>query len=194
MKNKIVFREGKRIYLRPISKEDVETIVTWVNDPEVVQFVTLSYPMNLEDEIDWWEKQRKEKQEGKSVHFAIVLKETDELIGSMGLCGINHKDGTATTGSMIGRKDLWGKGYGTEAKMLILEYAFSVLNLRKICASVYDFNPRSKRCMEKCGYKQEGLRKEQMWRVGRYADEFLMAVFRDDFLPLWEKFQKEKLS
>lgn len=192
MENPIVFRMGKRVYLRPILKEDLPLITVWINDPEVMQFLLVSHPMGPEDEEAWLEDLRKRKE--TNVTVAIVLVDTNEIIGTMGFHGIDYRNGLATTGSMMGRKDLWSKGYGTEAKMLLLEYAFNTLNLRKICSAVLDFNGRSMKALEKCGYKPEGVLKEHFFRNGRYVDEHLFAVFRKDFLPLWEKFQKEVLG
>lgn len=185
--SKLVFRMGKRIYLRPLSREDAHILTTWINDPEVHQFLTTLKPVTLEDEYDWFEETRKNK---TLAVFVIVLKETDEPIGVMGLHEINNLHGTATTGSFIGRKDCWNKGYGTEAKMLVLEYAFNTRNLRKICSSVFDFNGRSKRALEKCGYRVEGVLKKHRYRNGRYCDEIRLAVFKKDFMPLWRKFKK----
>jgi RimJ/RimL family protein N-acetyltransferase len=93
---------------------------------------------------------------------------------------------------MIGEKEYWGKGYGTEAKMLLLHYAFDTLNLRKICSSVISFNERSHKYSLKCGYKEEGRRKAQLFRDGKYWDEIQLAVFRKDWLLLWKKFQAEQ--
>lgn len=189
---RIVFRMGKRVYLRPILKEDVPLLTIWINDPEVHQFLKVNAPMSPEDELRWVESHSERK--STDISFGIVLVDTNELIGVMSLHKINHQHGTATTGSFIGRKDLWSKGYGTEAKMLVLEFAFNTLNLRKISSIVYDFNGRSKRCLEKCGYVVEGRKKEQQFRNGRYCDEFILAVFRDKFLPLWEKYKKKFLA
>ena len=146
VQNRVVFRMGKRIYLRPLSKEDIPLLAVWINDPEVNQYLKISHPMRLEDEMKFYESLGERKND---IIFAIVLKDTDDIIGTMGLHKIDHKNGLATTGSFIGRKDLWGKGYGTEAKMLLLEYAFNTLNLRKVCSIVYDFNERSKKCLKK---------------------------------------------
>lgn len=190
--NRIVFRMGKRIYLRALAKQDAPLLTLWINDPEITQYLKAAYPMTVEDEEKYIESMRDHK--GKEVSFGIVLKESDELIGVMSLHRIDHRNGLATTGSFIGRKDMWGKGIGTEAKILVLEYAFNILNLRKICSVVYDFNGRSKRCLEKCGYKEEGIRKAHIYRNGRYCDEFMMAVFRDEFLPQWDAYKKKYLA
>lgn len=189
---RIVFRMGKRIYLRPILKEDIAHFTVWINDPEVTQFILASHPMTPEDEQEWFNGMAKKKD--TDITFAIVLEESDELIGNMSIHKINRIDGTAITGSVIGRKDCWGKGYGTEAKMLLLDYAFNTLNLRKINSSVIDYNVRSKKCMEKCGYKEEGRKLAQIFRNGAYRDEILTAVFKDDFLPLWQTYKKKYLE
>lgn len=188
----IVFRQGKKVYLRPILKEDLELLVRWINDPEVTQFLKVVMPMSPEEEWEWFEGLRKRKP--RDVVFGIALTKTNELIGNTGLHRIDSVNRTATTGTLIGRKDLWGQGYGTEAKMLLLDYAFNTLNLRKICSQVHSSNPRSQRCQEKCGYKVEGRFKDHIFRNGEYVDLVQLAVFRDDFLPLWERYQLDLQS
>src|SRR5262245_3576042 len=120
--DKIVFRIAKRLYLRPVIKEDLPLITLWINDPEITWFLNTVYPQTLQDEEDLFESQRKKK--STDLVFALVLRETHEMIGIMGLHSIDQVHRLGTTGSFIGRKDLWGKGYGYEAKMLLLDYAF----------------------------------------------------------------------
>ncbi len=189
---RVVFRMGKRLYLRPVEKGDLPKLTVWINDPEVTENLTVMHPFSLEWEEVWF-KGLVERQ-GKDVILGIVLKDNDELIGNMGLHGIDHMNGRAMTGSLIGKREYWGKGYGTEAKMLVLDYAFNTLNLRKICSLVYASNPRSKRCLEKCGYREEGLLKEHVYRNGKYVDVFQMAVFKDSFLPLWKEYKEKFLD
>jgi RimJ/RimL family protein N-acetyltransferase len=146
-------------------------------------------PQSPQDEKQWLENMAKKKD--TDLVFAIVLKENNEQIGNIGLHGINHRQGTAHTGTLIGRKDLWSKGYGSEAKMILLDYAFGTLNLRKINTSVFATNPRSLKCQKKCGYQPEGVLKQQRRLNHEWVDEVLLAVFREDFLPLWEKFKED---
>ncbi|MCC2630198.1 MAG: GCN5-related N-acetyltransferase [Candidatus Paceibacter sp.] len=189
---RIVFRMGKRIYLRPVLKEDLPFITAGINDPEITKYLMVAYPMPLLMEEKWYERMTEDREkQGENIIFAIVFEKTDEIIGVMGLHKIDHKNGLATTGTMIFRKDCWSQGYGTEAKMLVLEYAFNTLNLRKICSHVYDFNPRSMRALEKCGYKREGIRKQHYFRNGRFADDHMFAVFKEDFFPLWDAYSKK---
>lgn len=108
----------------------------------------------------------------------------------MELSHINRIHGTAVTGAVIGEKEYWGKGYGSEAKLLLLKYAFDVLNLRKICSAAIAFNERSIRYQERTGYKIEGRRANQIYADGQYWDEVLLAVYREDWLPIWKKYQE----
>jgi RimJ/RimL family protein N-acetyltransferase len=184
----IVFLRGKRLSMRPLTKEDIPLFLRWMNDPEVNQFLAAYLPVNEQDEHDWLEQLHKKKNE--EIILGIVDVKTNKLIGSMGIHRINWKDRTATTGAVIGDKRYWGKGYGTEAKMLLLNYAFNTLNLRKICSFAYSYNKRSVAYSKKCGYKVEGAQRQHIFKNGRYWDLINLAVFKRNWQPLWETFRK----
>ncbi|MEW5805653.1 MAG: GNAT family protein [Patescibacteria group bacterium] len=185
----IIFLKGKRLYLRPILEQDLEKLVIWINDPEIRQFLAAYLPQSPEDERQWLEDLRNKKD--TQLTFSIVLKNGDELIGVISLHNINHRQGTATMGFFIGRKDLWNNGYGSEALIILLNYAFDTLNLRKVCSSVYAFNQRSLKAQQKCGFQIEGTLKQQRRYNYGWTDEILLAVFREDFLPPWQEFAKD---
>jgi len=125
-----------------------------------------------------------------SVVFAIETREGTH-IGLTGLHDINHFDGTAVTGTLIGDKKYWGRGYGTDAKMLLLWYAFTVLNLRRINSRVIEFNKRSLNCQLKCGYKVEGVMKKEVYKNGSYYDLVCLAVFRRGWMKRWRQYMKK---
>ncbi len=185
--SQIVFLESTRVVLRPLLKEDVPLCLRWINDPEVRQYLIVYQPVMEADENEWFESLHKQK----ATNIVLAMVVGGQVIGTMGLHHISMKDGVATTGALIGEKEYWDKGYGSEAKMLLLHYAFHTLNLRKVCSSVIAFNGRSHAYSLKCGYKEEGRRKEQIYRNGKYHDEILLAVFRQDWQLLWEKFAEE---
>lgn len=186
----VVFLKGKRIYLRPPTKADIPYFLRWFNDPEVRQYLGLYLPMTEAEENNWIDELY--KNQSRDIVLTIVDIKTDKPIGNMSIHEINSKNGTATTGATIGEKAFWNKGYGTEAKMLLLNYVFNSLNLRKVCSRVFDFNHRSLAYSKKCGYKIEGVLKKHNFKNGRYVDLVLMAVFREKWIPLWEKFRKAK--
>lgn len=103
------------------------------------------------------------------------------MIGIMGLHRIDWISRIATTGAIIGPSTHRGQGLGTDAKIALLEYAFNTLGLRKIMSSVLDGNERSARYSQRCGYKIEARLKEQRFKNGRYVDEIILSVFKEDF-------------
>jgi RimJ/RimL family protein N-acetyltransferase len=110
----------------------------------------------------------------------------------MGIHRINWKDRTANTGAFIGEKQYWGKGYGTDAKMVLIDYAFNTLGLRKLSSHVYAFNERSIAYSKHCGYVEEGRLIRQRFIEGEYHDEVILSLFKEQWLPYWDAYQKAK--
>jgi RimJ/RimL family protein N-acetyltransferase len=189
----IIFRAGRQTILRLLRKStDLEACLRWINDPEVTPFLKSFLPVTEKSEEEWFDSIGKSQ---TNIVLGIETLSDHVFIGIMSLNRINFKDGVATTGAVIGEKEYWGKGYGKDAKMTLLDYAFNVLNLRKICSSAKAFNERSLRYNLRCGYHKEGCRPAQFFFNGQYWDEIFLAVFRDDWLPLWKEYQKTgKLS
>lgn len=194
MKNKVIESFvaciiGMKTILRPVNIEtDFESMLRWINDPQVNRFLKARGPITILQEREYVEKIGKDP---SNIIFAIETREDHRLIGTMGIHNIDYPSGNATTGSLIGEKDCWGKGYGTDAKMLLLNYAFNTLNLRRINSSTIAYNERSSRCLQRCGYQLEGILKEYYYREGKYWDRNLFRIFRPEFEPLWEKYSAE---
>lgn len=178
------FIAGKVVGLHTLEPSDTERLLGWMNQEELRLTIKLTFPFTEAMERDWIEQPR--AMPPHDLVFGIVVNDGVRHIGNVGLHKIDFLHGTATTGTLIGDRQDRGKGYGFHAKMLLLDYAFNTLGLRKINSAVYDFNAASRRCLEKCGYVQEGLRKAQYLKNGRYIDELQVAVFRDAWLGLWQ--------
>ena len=178
------FRKGPNVILRLPTVEDAEKATEMINDPGVSENLTVFRPLSLASEREYFLSAN--GKDSKNINLAMEV--GGEFIGMMGLHDIDHRNGTATTGAWIGRP-YQGKGYGVEAKMLFLEYAFNTLNLRKICSNVFEFNSPSLKYSAKCGYKEEGRQRAHIFARGRYWDKVQLAVFREDFMPLWEVFK-----
>jgi RimJ/RimL family protein N-acetyltransferase len=183
-----VFISGKTINLRVITEACVPDSVAWFNDQRVTDNLVMYLPMTEKREKEWIDSLY--GKDATDIHFAIVTKD-GRHIGNIGIHGINWRDRTGATGTVIGEKEFRGKGIGTEAKMLILNYAFNSIGLRKICSRAFSFNLASQRFNEKCGYQREGLLRQHSFKNGEYVDQVVLAVFCEDWLPLWEKFKQE---
>ena len=82
---------------------------------------------------------------------------------------------------MIGEKDFWGRGYGTEALKLVVNYAFNRLNLHKIYAGINSSNKASIRAYQKVGFKVEGRKREERYIDGRYHDTMIMGLISNEY-------------
>ncbi|MAZ40956.1 hypothetical protein CL654_02470 [bacterium] len=190
MEDNHVIREGRLVRLRPLDKRhDLSHFLKWLNDPEVTQFVGSNNPVMRSQEEAWFDRLGKGSDE--QIVFAIETLKGKKLIGNIGLHRIHPINRTAASGTIIGEKEYWGKGYGTDAKMLQLAFAFLTLNLRQVGAAVIGFNERSHRYLMGCGYKEVGRRDGWHFRNGTYYDEILLSVSREDWLPLWETYLEE---
>lgn len=83
----------------------------------------------------------------------------------------------------IGEKECWGRGYGTDALRTLVRFGFEEMNLNRIALDVYDFNERAIASYLKCGFIEEGRRRQDIYKGGRHIDVVMMALLRDD----WEK-------
>lgn len=170
---------GSEIYLRAVEAADTERCAQWMNDREVTQYLLSGMkPMNLAREIDWISNLYKNDHD---IPFAICLKEGERHIGNCGLHAISWVDRHAVMGILIGVKEEQGRGYGTEAMKLLLEYGFDTLNLHRLELTVYDFNERGLKTYRKLGFVEEGRMRERRWKNGRYADEIFMSVLRSEW-------------
>jgi len=146
-----ICRLGKYVYLEPLSEKHLPSIVDFMNDPEIGKFLEVDGPVDLEGLKNSWMETAEEDMQTNFI-FAVCLRSTTETVGLCGLHEINVTQKTAVTGYYIGCRYLWGRGYGTEAQMLLLDYAFNVLRLEEVIAEVLPTNIRSLRCIQKCGY------------------------------------------
>jgi RimJ/RimL family protein N-acetyltransferase len=119
--------------------------------------------------------------EGGDVHLGIALRESDRLVGATGLHHTDLRNRHAAFGIVIGEKDFWGKGLGSEATRLVVGYAFGTLNLNRVWLEVYEYNPRAARVYEKAGFRVEGRLRQDTFRDSRYWDTLVMGILRDEW-------------
>lgn len=183
---------GLKVILRPLNIEtDLEACWKWINDPEINRYLLTTPPTSLEEERKFFEKSSQKNSD--SVTFAIETLKGRKFIGTVGVSGIRPIERIGSTGSLIGEKEYWGKGYGTDAKMLLLNHAFNTMNLFKINSSVTEFNERSAGALKKQGYVQEGVVRQDIFREGQYWDRIVFGLLKSEFDPLWREYQ-EKLK
>ena len=166
---------GEHIYLSPMSVEDVETYVKWLNDFNVTNPIGSSFRItSLESEKQWLANNSSKYQ------FAIVRLEDDKLIGNCGIESIDHIRQCAEVGLFIGDEENRNKGYGAEVLKLLLDYGFNYLNLNNIMLKVFSFNERAISCYKKVGFKEIGRRRKSYFVNGKFYDEVYMDILREE--------------
>lgn len=173
--------KGEKVLLRPIKKADISLFLKWFNDPEVTQYLTLYLPMTEMAEEKWIEESVARANSDVNLVIEIVNKGTPQAIGSLGLNHLKMKDREGTFGIVIGEKDLWERGYGTEATQLIINYGFEQLNLHRIVSLVCSFNERSLNLHKKVGFVEEGRRRKAVFKNGQYWDLIEFGVLENEW-------------
>jgi RimJ/RimL family protein N-acetyltransferase len=146
---------SERLALRVMEVDDAETIANLLRKEPNASFGHARFPYSAVVIGDWIEEDG-DKEPPTDLEFALVLRETGELIGENGLYSIDWLARTAESGTWIYKPEYRGGGYGTEAKHLLLEYAFERLGLHMIWSWVKDRNPRSQAALRKQGYRDAG--------------------------------------
>ena len=172
------FMIGKSVYLRPFERSDLAHICRWYNAPELRGPIGVTEPYNAVKADQWFEEMCRDEHR---VWFAIVLKENDRVIGECGLLRMFAAWKTTDLTIIIGDSDAQGRGYGSEAIGLLLDYAFGYLGFHRVAVGVAGFNEDAVRFYEKSGFKREGIQRDGYFYNHRYHDFVMMSILEDEF-------------
>jgi [ribosomal protein S5]-alanine N-acetyltransferase len=172
--------KSERLGFVMLVREDIPTMTAWFQNPEYSAYLmgAAARPLTLEAETKWFEDNVTPSQ--SLVCFGIIELETNRLIGTCSLMDINPVNGLATLGIGIGEPECLGKGFGTEAVKLLVEYGMFFLNLHNIKLEVFGFNPRAIRAYEKAGFSLVGRRRAAYVLGGKRYDDIIMDITREE--------------
>ena len=186
-------KETKRLILRKPKKSDWKDIVEGVGEYDIAKMLlVVPHPYNKKDAEDYlklvikrWGKKIKD-----DYTFVIELKSEKKVIGAIGIHRIEKFSGTGTTGSWINKK-YWRNGYMTEAKIVVNDFAFNKLKLRKLNSDVFTENKASNAIQVKMGYKLEGTRRKnnRSKASGKIHDVNIYGLLKEDWKKARVKFK-----
>lgn len=165
--------EGEKIYLKPIVLESAEVFFKWVNDPIVNKYLLLKPPENLEGEITWLKEVIRNP---KDLVLSIYLKENNKMIGNIGTHNLDNPDKNFTLGILIGEKEEWGKGYGTDAFTTLTPYLFKEKGAKKLNLTVAKKNISAQKVYLKAGFEFKGTKKLESRRNEINEEQFYMEL------------------
>lgn len=178
---------GKNIILRAVELEDERLLQQLINDPQVSDYVVgWGFPVSLFSQRNWIQNSNN----NSNYRLIIADSDTQEAIGITGLWDINWHNQSATSAiKLLPKKSK--KGLGTEAITLCMAWAFYNVGLRRLDATILDFNgPSMGVYIKKCGWRVEGCHKEAVFRKGQWNDLYSLAILKHEFdqLPNAQEF------
>mgnify|MGYP000963964062 CR=1 FL=1 len=172
---------GKHVMLREYRQDDFSCIRKWVNDRETTKYLSSIFWFP-QSEADTGEFLGRAMRSAPNAAFFVIADVNDEsYIGQLDIFEINWKIRQGKLGMVIGDEGKRGKGYGTEALKLLINYAFGILSLERLELEVYDENKRAARCYEKAGFMFEGTRRRAAMVNGKFTDVHMMSVIKSDW-------------
>ncbi len=183
---------GERVYLRPLEPDDADLLATFeAQETDTQIFIGGRIPHSpiairklFSDAFNTLPPD--------TVAFAVCLNEDDTLIGQMGITGIDWVHRHGETFSHLAPGKYRGRGYGTEAKHLLLEYAFEHIDLHVLTSWVFEQNERSAGALAKQGYKPAGRMKADGIKAGVYYDDLVFDLLRDDWLAARDAWRERR--
>lgn len=165
------------IYLRPMTRRDTDLIVAWRNSEGVRRNFIYQALFTREGHETWI---RNMVETGKVIQMIICDMDGDTPLGSVYVRDIDRQHRKAEYGIFIGEESARGRGVGTAAARLMLDYCFREEKLHRIYLRVFASNERAIRSYEKAGFVREGLLREDVCIDGQYRDIVWMAVINPD--------------
>ena len=171
---------GERLVLRPMEVDDAEAIARWSRE-ETETFWDNGRPVRSPLVLAHFTREDSKSDPPADIEFAIALRDGGELIGDNGLYGIDWVHRTAETGTYIYRPQHRGGGLGTEAKHLLLAYAFDRLGLHMVRSFVWGPNTRSATALRKQGYRDAGRLRWTSLQGGEFVDDLAFDLLAGEW-------------
>ena len=170
---------GDKIYLTELDFANSETIRAWLNDPEVYKYLMVGHtPISEDDERRYYEAQAAASD---ARNFEIHVAEDDRYIGNVGLKDIHPVHRHAELGIAIGRKEDWGTGFGFDAIVTCLRYAFDTLGLHTVKIRAHADHARAGELYRRVGFAEVGRERETVFQEGRFADYVVLDIVDREF-------------
>lgn len=169
------------VVLREQRDSDVEDFFKYYTSPEVNKFILCEIPQTVEEtrrELHYW---RGVFYQNDGAYFAIADKETDRMIGSIGITSYNFYQRRVELSYDLDSK-YWRRGIMARAIKKIIDYTFAEWKVNRIEASVSTENTPSKNLLLKCGFTLEGVLRQHRYHRGKFVDVFFFSLLKDDLI------------
>jgi RimJ/RimL family protein N-acetyltransferase len=174
------FLVGQRLYWRPVERG--RAFIRKANDPQIRRLTAEVTPMT---QAEFDEFLHKVEHDSDRVWFMVVLKGSDR--DRRGRCCACFAWRATDLTLILGEPEAWRQGYGTEAILLLLDYAFGALNFHRVAVGVVGFNERAIHFYQKIGFKTEGIQRDGYFCEHAYHDFIMMSILESEYRQLYDK-------
>ena len=173
MNHRKILIAGKRVLLRSLTTKDATPrYVNWLNDPTVNKYLE-----TRKASLSQIRNYIKEKNSRPNTILLGIFYKINQLhIGNVKLEPIDFENTTAQLGLLIGDKDYWGMGLGTEVTQMVVSWAFGELKLKKLELGVIGDNIAAIKAYQKAGFKVSSKKKNAINHDDVLFDEVIMTI------------------
>ena len=169
---------GEKVAIGPLARDLIPLLTRWSNDFAARMNIGLPVPRAVEQRTAQFERDALGEE---GIDFVVYAWPAWRPIGTVSLFNIDHRNGCADFGILIGESEDRGKGYGTEATRLTLDYAFMTLGLLNLGLTVAEWNIAGRRAYARAGFKEFGRRRSCRRLAGRWWDDVHMDAVESEF-------------
>jgi len=171
--------ETERLLLRLLDQQDETNIISWRNRKDIIDSLFSYKGVTITEHRLWFDKYSRDD---SRIEFVVSKKEDNQMIGTIGLNSIDHKNQKAEYGILIGETQERGKGFAQEASIAIINYAFSELNLHKLKLSVFVDNAFAINLYKRLGFNEEGILRKEIYKRATFKDVMVMALLKEEWV------------
>ncbi len=173
--------ETGRLILRTLQAGDAKELFEYAKKPNVTRYLTWEPHNSISDTLEYIKMVSDKIKNDQAGEWGIQLKETGEIIGSIGFVLYEQNGSCGELGYVIDDK-YWGQGIMTEAIRRVIQFAFENMGLQRVEAVHYPENPASGKAMQKAGMLYEGLLRSKTFAKDKYWDLKMYAITRNDYI------------
>jgi RimJ/RimL family protein N-acetyltransferase len=173
-----------RLVLKPHRLENVQKLNEWENDPRLIYYnddQPEPYQRQSLEETTRYIQRHLEGGNSSSIHYAIHTIDEDQFIGYGMIAFIDRYNRSCRLGITIGEVSQWGKGFAKEALQAVIAYCFETLEMNRIGAEIYSINTRSVALFEHLGFTREGVIRQCIYKRGKFIDEYVYGLLREEW-------------
>lgn len=180
-----ILLQEDEIGLRAVKKEDAKTFIDILHNEKVNKYLANpSLPILLEEEEEWIERAREDMEKGEALHLTIVLNpdgDHPEVIGECSMANLT-KGGFSPEAGIFLAEDHWGKGYGTKAIKLLINFVFDhPKDFKRISSAAIEYNEASIALHNNLGFQQEGTKRKEMSYQGERHDLMIFGLLEENW-------------